>query len=319
MRAKYQRVYRFNRVLYQLNTINKTMLRCFLPKQIDCLRKADSNDLLAVLPTAYGKSLIFQALPYLSDPPTQVIVASPLSAIILEQKQKLKDAAIVVNEEFVTALASSKPSDDVQRFCNGNFTYLLGHPEHLTLDKFLMELKSIDAKFSHIVVDEAHCVLSYGVSDFRPAFLRLKYLKVFLPRCHILAMTATASLPNSKKIAKELGMQDALTVRLPPDRTNIFIGVHRRPPSVGSNTTVERSYDHQLDQIISELAADPEAFPKTIVYLPLKWCAYAHKKACLALGIDFTGSDMTDEEGLICTPVAQYHAAQGTQVQYIFL
>ena len=314
MEVKYRPIARLNRVLYKINVINNSSLRGFLPKQVDCLRKAEAHDLLAILPTAYGKSLIFQGLPFLSKLPTKILIASPLNAILLEQKQKLKDGAILISEDFINSLAMSEANEDVVRFRNGSFIYLLGHPETLTCDAFTKELTNISVKFSHLVVDEAHCVLSYGLTEFRPAFLRLKNLKVFMTGCHVVAMTATASCQNSLLIAKELGMKDHVSVRLPPDRSNIYISVKKRPATSGFNTNVENSFDHQLDQLVTELAVSPTTFPKTIVYLPLKWCSYAHKKACIALGIDFHGGDLCDEDGLLQSPVAQYHAPQGSQV-----
>ena len=36
-------------------------------------------------------------------------------------------------------------------------------------------------QITHIVVDEAHCVLSWGKSDFRPAFLQLGSLRAIVP------------------------------------------------------------------------------------------------------------------------------------------
>lgn len=314
MEVKYAQVARLSKILTGITTKYNCEIRGFLPKQIDCLLKAASTDLLAVLPTAYGKTIIIQSLPFISDAPGKVIVASPLNAIIAEQACKFGSDALVVDDGFITSLKIGQHNEEVEKFLKKEFTFLLGHPEHLTDELFLKQLSLSQVVVSHVVVDEAHCVLSYGLSQFRPSYLRLKYLRCFAGGCKYLALTATASPNNAKLIAKELGMNGHDTVVLPPDRSNIFICVKKRPASSGSKVFVEDSYDYILDSLTAELVEEGQQFKKTIVYLPLKWCAYGHKKVCDALGIDYNGSDDIDDNGLLASPVAQYHAPQGTQV-----
>ncbi|XP_077861656.1 uncharacterized protein LOC144342257 [Saccoglossus kowalevskii] len=70
------------------------------PKQARCMKELFSGrDVIGVLPTGYGKSLIFELLPYVyealelasgrSAAQCTVLVVSPLNSIINEQKQSI--------------------------------------------------------------------------------------------------------------------------------------------------------------------------------------------------------------------------------------
>lgn len=56
------------------------------PLQYQSLKAATFSDSMIILPTGYGKSLIFELLPLLNN--TQIIIVSPLNAIIEEQVSK---------------------------------------------------------------------------------------------------------------------------------------------------------------------------------------------------------------------------------------
>lgn len=259
--------------------------------------------------------MIIQAIPYLTSPPTKIIVASPLNVIINDQSNLFKQDAILVDDTFLLALKSNTNSDPrVLRFHSNNFIYLLGHPECLTNPLFTQRLHSNNTTISHVVVDEAHCVLSYGSTLFRPSFLELKHIRCFFPGCKVVALTATASHNTQLQIISQLAMQKTTTIHLPPDRTNIFIRVLPRPPTTGGTHTVEHSYDAILGPVLDKLLEEQHSYPKTIIYLPLKWCAHAHKQACIKLGVALEGSDRMDTTGQLSSLFAQYHAPQGKKV-----
>lgn len=56
------------------------------PLQCQSLKAALFSDSMIILPTGYGKSLIFELLPLLNN--SQIIIVSPLNAIIEEQVSK---------------------------------------------------------------------------------------------------------------------------------------------------------------------------------------------------------------------------------------
>lgn len=78
-----------------LAKVNSLVVKPYLylkPKQIECMYVAVEKDLLCVLPTGYGKSLLFNTIPIYSKlcrqcrTTTIAIVISPLNAIIAQQK-----------------------------------------------------------------------------------------------------------------------------------------------------------------------------------------------------------------------------------------
>ena len=74
------------------------------------------------------------------------------------------------------------------------------------------------------MVDEVHCVLSWGKSDFRPAFLDLRHLRTTLPQAKMVALTATATSAAIAEITKELHMRQPAVIKASPDRY-IFVCV----------------------------------------------------------------------------------------------
>ena len=73
------------------------------PKQVDCVSAGYNRDLLALLPTGYGKSLLFNLIPIYQKIITAtntsciVLIVSPLNAIIEQQKKCLGDRAILLS------------------------------------------------------------------------------------------------------------------------------------------------------------------------------------------------------------------------------
>ena len=61
------------------------------PKQGEALVAATDGDVLVVLPTGYGKTIIIEALPFLSATETTVLLCTPLNAIIEEQRLRFGD------------------------------------------------------------------------------------------------------------------------------------------------------------------------------------------------------------------------------------
>ena len=100
---------------------------CLKPKQLMCISEVESgNDVIAVLPTGFGKSLIYHLLPQVlssssgsesvSESSTKIVlVVAPLSAIISEQICDLKrkgieaDALLLhqVNDDDVAEVSCS--------------------------------------------------------------------------------------------------------------------------------------------------------------------------------------------------------------------
>ena len=147
------------------------------PKQIQVFESIlNHSDVIAVLPTGYGKSCLFQLLPgFLQQSNEQgiVIVLSPLNSIIIDQLNTLKKLNIKAgilkdtsnSESSTPSLFSSlyseadikNVSDDVK---NGCVEVLFSHPEALLSDtgKAILKCETYQKKVAAVVIDEAHCI-----------------------------------------------------------------------------------------------------------------------------------------------------------------
>ena len=141
----------------------------------------EGQDVIGVLPTGFGKSMLFHLLPHFIPVKTTrniVIVVCPLNSIIEDQLKVLKDRRITadvlqlaVNEkepaenlfgneqepsEHVVPDSTKFPRDVV----NGNTSIVFAHPEALLSKegRELMGSKVFQDNVVACIVDEAHCV-----------------------------------------------------------------------------------------------------------------------------------------------------------------
>ncbi|MGZ4662019.1 MAG: RecQ family ATP-dependent DNA helicase [Arthrobacter sp.] len=203
------------------------------------------RDVLAVMPTGYGKSAIYQVaaahlhrnagrsrVPELSAPeqrdrkqPGPAVVVSPLIALQEDQLDGLlealgPDAAVAINSSH-SASEQERAWTSVER---GEATFLFLAPEQLAKDSTVERLAAL--KIPLFVVDEAHCVSSWG-HDFRPDYLRLGDVRERLGNPPTAALTATASPPVREEIHQRLRMKDPLVLVHGFDRPNIHLEVVR--------------------------------------------------------------------------------------------
>ncbi len=111
------------------------------PKQVICLEKIFlGEDILAILPTGYGKSLIYQLLPLIlfrkkmleedptrgiisiNDVTTVLLVISPLNSLISDQIRKLLTTGLRVSLTF-TSIILLVPCHFQRIDCSPNFMH----------------------------------------------------------------------------------------------------------------------------------------------------------------------------------------------------
>ena len=188
---------------------------------------AAGRDVLAVMPTGYGKSAIYQVPALLlhrrQHRPT--VVVSPLISLQEDQQDGLREAAgpgtaVAVNSSH-SAAEQERAWQAVER---GEAAFLFLAPEQLAKPSTVERIAALNIAL--FVVDEAHCVSSWG-HDFRPDYLRLGEIRERLGNPTTAALTATASPPVREEILARLGMAGPLVLVHGFDRPNIRLEVLR--------------------------------------------------------------------------------------------
>ena len=182
------------------------------------------RDVLALLPTGGGKSLLYQVPALLDEGLT--LVVSPLVALMQDQVAALRARGVAV-----AALDASMPRRDVEqvliRARIGKLRLLYVAPERLASETFQAALP--DLPVVRLAIDEAHCVSAWG-RHFRPAYLTLGALRVQLEalRGHAVpmtAVTATADADVRADLLALLGLRDPAVFVGPTERPNLRIEV----------------------------------------------------------------------------------------------
>lgn len=156
------------------------------PRQVKCLEAIYSGrDTIGILPTGYGKSIIFHLLPLLffdkinsgsttktsSSPPIHpVVVVSPLNSLISDQIRRSTEGEV---KATILKVRKSKNSDHLEFDSSETNSLLLKeakydlvftHPEAVLSCQKGIELfqsapyqRSVQA----VVIDEAHCILEW--------------------------------------------------------------------------------------------------------------------------------------------------------------
>ncbi|MFF8534537.1 RecQ family ATP-dependent DNA helicase [Streptomyces sp. SAS_267] len=197
----------------------------------------EGRDTIVVMPTGAGKSAVYQVPGVLLDGPT--VVVSPLIAL---QRDQVAHLARIEGSD-ASAVNSAQPARDNEavweRVREGRLDFLFVSPEQLAKDEVVEQIAA--AAPALMVVDEAHCVSSWGY-DFRPDYLSLRHVRERIGRPALLALTASAAAPVRADIVERLGMRDAHEVVAGFDRRNITLEVVRhRENAAKRRWVVERA------------------------------------------------------------------------------
>ncbi|MEI7837139.1 MAG: RecQ family ATP-dependent DNA helicase, partial [Planctomycetota bacterium] len=179
------------------------------------------RNVLAVMPTGSGKSLLYQ-LPAMLDGGLTVVV-SPLIALMKDQVDDL--TAKGVPAAFVnSSLPLAEQRDRLARCAAGEIRLLYVAPERFRNAAFSAVLAKV--KVSRLAVDEAHCISAWG-HDFRPDYRRLKEFRARIGTPPVTALTATATPRVRADIIECLGLAaDEVDVHVHGfDRPNLALSV----------------------------------------------------------------------------------------------
>ena len=147
-------------------------------KQLECISSivCDGRNVLAVLPTGYRKSVIYQILPDVFDimlgtEKSMVLVISPLNALMQDQITKLKDwgiSACMIQGHGVLVEGDASIDSGIKlpldKLANPAFQLLYMHAEVCVNDKKIVHFFNspvYQERVRCVVLDEAHLVLNW--------------------------------------------------------------------------------------------------------------------------------------------------------------
>uniref|UniRef100_A0A8C6U4X2 DNA 3'-5' helicase n=1 Tax=Neogobius melanostomus TaxID=47308 RepID=A0A8C6U4X2_9GOBI len=202
----------------------ETALEAFLMKK----------DVFAMLPTGFGKSLIYQLSPLVAKemklfPNPVVVVVSPLVALMEQQ---------VVEASRLGIVAMQLGVNSYEEILNGKPQLLFGSPESWLLNRKWCGFLATMTELVGIVVDEVHltykCFARLGElrSIVQPGektwhFWFYLFFGLCFPGTPVLALTATADLAARARVKRQLHLENATVITASPNRENVRLGLKK--------------------------------------------------------------------------------------------
>lgn len=160
-----------------------------------------NQNAMCLMPTGYGKSLIFYFISYLN--PGVSVVLFPTDALIQDQIRNLNDRHFITNvatleKEFVYGQAFE---------LSNKLVYV--KPDIFLNKTFLSYMANLanEGVVNYAILDEVHC-LSIWSHDFRPDYIMLaSYFKEYLTDARVIGFTATASIKVLVDLKERLSIQ----------------------------------------------------------------------------------------------------------------
>lgn len=213
----------------------------------------DGSRVLAVCPTSFGKSLLYQ-LPAIVCNGLAIIV-SPLISLMKDQVDKLKECGVSA-ELINSSLTKVEMREVMVKLAMNRVKIAYVAPERFSNDEFVNVMKRTNVGL--FAIDECHCISKYG-NDFRPAYKRLDEVIRMLKPDRVVALTATATREVRNDILDSLSMPQAEMFVRGVYRPNLCLAAMRTPNSM------------RINAMLREIRRQREAGNNTgIVYAPTR-------------------------------------------------
>ncbi len=178
------------------------------------------QDTLAIMPTGGGKSICYQ-IPALLLPGI-TLVLSPLIALMKDQVDALLDLGLPVTL-LNSTLSFEEYLHRIKEIKRGRYKLVYLAPE--SLSSSFVEQLAASVDISHIAVDEAHCISSWG-HDFRLSYREIADFIEQLPQRPVVsAFTATATPQVKADILESLRLLQPNTYETGYERENLSLHV----------------------------------------------------------------------------------------------
>ncbi|CAH8595263.1 unnamed protein product [Heterobilharzia americana] len=220
----------------------------FRPLQITAINALlDGRDIILVMPTGAGKSLVYQLPALINVNAFKVngrqlgsvtLVISPLVSLMVDQsinltKYGLEPDTIAVldgntplpEQRRILSLLAEKPNHKKDITSTSKLRLLYVTPEKLAKSKLLLnrlEIAYSTNQLAYIAIDEVHCASQWG-HDFRPDYKFLHILRRQFPNVPIIGLTATASAEVIVDVQNILGISidKCIVLRTSYNRENL--------------------------------------------------------------------------------------------------
>ncbi|CAH8566104.1 unnamed protein product [Heterobilharzia americana] len=204
----------------------------FRPLQITAINALlDGRDIILVMPTGAGKSLVYQLPALINVNAFKVngrqlgsvtLVISPLVSLMVDHFRWEYTITRTTSNSF-SSCRKTESQKDITSTSKLRLLYVT--PEKLAKSKLLLnrlEIAYSTNQLAYIAIDEVHCASQWG-HDFRPDYKFLHILRRQFPNVPIIGLTATASAEVIVDVQNILGISidKCIVLRTSYNRENL--------------------------------------------------------------------------------------------------
>ncbi|CAH8577462.1 unnamed protein product [Schistosoma rodhaini] len=269
---------------------------------------------LAVMPTAFGKSLCYQipALIHQQVYKTVALVISPL--ISLMEDQVIQPISGLHGTFLNSSQSVDRKKEILEEAHRGKYSFLMLSPEAIVDSDWMLQSGRLPP-ISFVCIDEAHCLADWS-NHFRPSYLRVcNLLRKYMGVNCFLGLSATCTPDVITNICNNLGIHNPTRfVGDTINETTLHQPGYVQPvlTPLPSHLTISASMDDKKDEALLKLLTR-KPFNRLTGGI-LIYCATREETEHLASYIRTALQDKVDQVGRrrMSWTTAAYHAGQTT-------